>query len=83
MLKTTSFGGIHAAKGPATVGGQRVEMVVGCMAFNKATYKFSGAVPLPLAGPCGGKDAATDGCTVCHASGEGAAHSANQAFACV
>ncbi|MFP6925997.1 hypothetical protein P0963_23425, partial [Xanthomonas hortorum pv. gardneri] len=29
-------------------------------AFNKATYKLSGAVSSPLAGPCGGMDAATE-----------------------
>ncbi|MEQ8033920.1 hypothetical protein ABQZ09_03260, partial [Xanthomonas sp. WHRI 6106] len=62
-----------AAKGPATVGGQGpVEMVglhgfqqrlASCDAvsllFNKTTDQLSGVVSSPIAGPCGGMDAAS------------------------
>ncbi|MBB4759003.1 hypothetical protein FHT15_003725 [Xanthomonas campestris] len=78
--------GIHAAQGPATVGGQGpVERVgvhgkssAGCASFNHEASaprpmhtarqtafqmsidQLSGAVSLPVAGPCGGMDAATE-----------------------
>ncbi|NIJ79333.1 hypothetical protein FHT10_000454 [Xanthomonas arboricola] len=74
-------GGIHAAKGPATVGGQGpVEMVglhgfqqqlANCDAvsllfnktarlFNKTTSQLYSVVSSPIAGPCGGMDAAIE-----------------------
>ncbi|CAD7733287.1 hypothetical protein LMG31886_18770 [Xanthomonas hydrangeae] len=34
--------------------------MVGVHVFNKATDSLSGAVSSPLAGPCGGMDAATE-----------------------
>ena len=45
---------------PRRWAGKDQSELVGVHVFNKATYKLSGVVSSPLAGPCGGMDAATE-----------------------
>ncbi len=48
--------GIHAASGPATVSGRGPVELVGMHGFQRSNQQTSGAVPSPLAGPCGGME---------------------------
>ncbi len=52
--------GIHAASVPRRLAGEDQSRWSVCKAFNEPASRRSGAVPSPLAGPCGGMDAATE-----------------------